>query len=514
MPLPLASGVVAPSGEHRVRFSGFPWDRLRLINRESVLWGVLVLLAVLLWTPHLLRSFWVDEAGTYWMAHEGAWAAVRKTQLWPGQSILYSWIASFFAVSGGPFRELLLRVPSILGMCAASWFLYRLAQRAIGRGAGILSVALFIFNPVSLEICSQARPYALALAAVSASLFALYAWIENRRRTDLLGYVIASALIVYLHYLFAVVFLVQAVYVFFVMAVDRRTHRWPELIAAWAAVALLVAPLIPYLRLLLHEAHTLPFSAPPSPADLTDWLLPSFASAGLLLSAFLVQWIAPGSMRKPVALARSLQVLLLLLWLAGPVMLWILSKRSAMHMFVPRYLTYSLLGQSLLLAYAGYTLFGAAAARVWILVAILLTTGAPSTIRAGSLAGFTELMPFMRVIRAESADGTPPVFFRSELPESDFYDWRAGLAPNSYLYAPFVAYPMSNRLLPLPYTLSADAKAHISEVIRTELPGVPKVLWISFRGLGQEWMTERMRAAGYQARSVTPNGFTVVVFER
>ena len=65
-----------------------------------------LLLAVPLYLPRLLRSFWVDEAGTYWMAYEGLASAIEKCSHWPGQSILYGAIASLFCLDvEGPWRD-------------------------------------------------------------------------------------------------------------------------------------------------------------------------------------------------------------------------------------------------------------------------------------------------------------------------------------------------------------------------------------------------------------------------
>src|SRR5215471_8259305 len=80
------------------------------------------------WGPRLTRSFWVDEAGTFWMAHEGLVRALQKTWHWPGQSLLYSAIASLFCIGGTPAREIVLRVPSLIGIAAAAYFVYRIAE--------------------------------------------------------------------------------------------------------------------------------------------------------------------------------------------------------------------------------------------------------------------------------------------------------------------------------------------------------------------------------------------------
>src|SRR6516162_9935263 len=85
---------------------------------------------------HMTRSLWVDEAGTFWMAHEGLIRAIQKTLHWPGQSVLYSVIASFFCFDGRPFRDVLLRIPSLIGLAVGAYFLYRIAESLVGRGTG------------------------------------------------------------------------------------------------------------------------------------------------------------------------------------------------------------------------------------------------------------------------------------------------------------------------------------------------------------------------------------------
>ena len=37
--------------------------------------------------PGDLRSLWFDEAGTFWIAHEGLIRAVQKTLRWPGRAV-------------------------------------------------------------------------------------------------------------------------------------------------------------------------------------------------------------------------------------------------------------------------------------------------------------------------------------------------------------------------------------------------------------------------------------------
>src|SRR3569623_1089734 len=123
------------------------------VLRASV--RLLLALAFLgVYLPPLLRSLWIDEAGTFWMARGGPLAAIQKTRNWPGQSILYAAITSLFCFEGSPFRDILLRLPALLGAVAAGYILYRFANDAIGPGAGRLAAILFAFSPTTIEFAT------------------------------------------------------------------------------------------------------------------------------------------------------------------------------------------------------------------------------------------------------------------------------------------------------------------------------------------------------------------------
>jgi hypothetical protein len=73
------------------------------------------LVFLLAWLPRLYWGFWTDEAGTFWMVCKGWREARSRTATWPGRSITYSVLDSFF-VSAGLWKEPLLRVPSVLAI--------------------------------------------------------------------------------------------------------------------------------------------------------------------------------------------------------------------------------------------------------------------------------------------------------------------------------------------------------------------------------------------------------------
>jgi hypothetical protein len=494
--------------------------RLSSLAQSRVFWVALALLVGCLWIPRLLKSFWIDEAGSFWMAHEGPLTAIQKTWHWPGQSLLYAAIASLFALDHGPLREFLLRIPTLAGIAAAAYFVFRLAEAGLGRNAGIVAGIIFLFHPLTVDLGTQARPYGLAMGAVAASCCAIFQWVETRQRTWLLTYVVSSVLVVHLHYFFAIVFVAHAAYLLYVLAVERRFERWKELVVGVITIGVLILPLFPHARLLVQERNTLPFMPAPSFTELAESLASSVVVLGALSAALLLQFVLPNSLKQPQALRRSFFVLLFCWWVIAPVLFFAASTATPMKVFVPRYIASSVPAQALVLAYGGYSIFGGVTGRLWALIAVLLTSASPAAIRKAYKTGTEELMPFMRIIQAESTSQVPPpVLFCSQLPESNFYNWRAGLRSDSYLYTAFVAYPMKNRLVPLPASLSDDAKRYVEQELQTDLAHVPEILFVDHEEFGfkttwNDWMIARMKQAGFEAAIQKPNSYWVIIFRR
>jgi hypothetical protein len=479
-------------------------------------WLLPVLAVFCVYLPPLLRSLWIDEAGMFWMARGGPVAAIQKTLHWPGQSILYSAITSLFCFEGSPFRDILLRLPALLGAAAACYILYRFANEAIGPGAGRIAAILFAFSPPTIEFATQARPYTCAMAASAASCWTLYRWAQSRQRRWLTAYVVSLTLVFYFHYMFAVIFATHAAMVAWDVFYKRRFSRAGELVIAYLAVVLLVLPLVPHLLLLFRESHTLSFARKPGLAQLAELLLPPVFATGLFAMGILVYTLYPGVAWKAGAWRTGMVAMMVVWWCAGPLLAFAVSNVTSAEIFVPRYISYSGLGLVLLLTSVGYSVFGPRVGFAWVLLGTLLTTGNPLHIANIRNPGAAELRPVMRVIQNESAGqlSLPPVVARSDLTESDFLDWQAGNAQDSYLFAAFVAYPMKNTLVPLPFRLTDPVKDHVVQLIDGSLKSDNKIIFVTSDPSWTPWFDEQFERAGFTTRWIKPNNYSVGIFER
>src|SRR5262249_4634559 len=130
---------------------------------------------------------------------------------------------------------------------------------------------------------------------------------------------------------------------------------------------------------------------------------------------------------------------------------------------------------------------------------------------AGQADGGSALLPMIKIVRSEAK---APVFFPSLLHESVSYDWRAGNRPDSYLFAPLVAYPIPNEVFPFPFAPTADAKAYISSIVDSRLAGKAEVLFVDKDESWEQWIVDRMSRAGLHLEIRKAGRFKVLLFRR
>jgi hypothetical protein len=471
---------------------------------------------VLGWLPRLFWGFWTDEAGTYWMAIEGWRAAIERTTNWPGQSVLYSILESFFAIKG-PSQEFWLRVPSIAAVVVATWQLKRIAELIVHRNAGWLAVLPFVCAPDIIEFGTSARPYALALAASLASFRYLLEWQEmngpQAGRWYTLGkYLAASILTLHSHYLFAFIFAIQGAYLAFCSLRGRRMG----LALPLAAVIVLPVSLVPVLGSLRFTAKTtgdFAHAAKPPFPQLFQLCFPPllFLGAGLgvlmlLASARNLKW-RPAPVRPEFAF-------LVLTWLTlAPITFFLVSRLTENSIFAARYLLFTLPAFSLVIAWAAAGL----ERQEWRLT-LLVAMFAASVLHPGVLMRTFQESPAswrppLEQIAHASPNEAAPVFVASGMANSGGLDWKEHNPATSSLYSPLTAYPIVNRTIPLPYQFSPEVQDFIRVKLQSELSKEPR-LWLLAASDSQlaSWMSNYLKQLGYRAESRNFKDFVVIDF--
>src|SRR5437588_1254586 len=168
-------------------------------------WAALVLVVLRLWVQPLTSSFWLDETGTFLIVQGTFRQMLERSLHWVGQPAFFAAVVWPFAQLPGP-REVIFRLPSLIGLSLATFFVYRIGKRLLGKeGAG---AAMLIFAALSAYYASDARPYALGLMAASGAGLCLLRWMDSGKLFDAICYAFLAALTVYFHFLFGIMFLV------------------------------------------------------------------------------------------------------------------------------------------------------------------------------------------------------------------------------------------------------------------------------------------------------------------
>jgi hypothetical protein len=481
---------------------------INLPLRISILCVAAFLLA---WLPRLHWGFWTDEAGTFWMACQGWRAAMSRTATWPGQSIPYSVLESFF-VAQGFWKEPLLRVPSLLASAVAAWQIKRLAELTISRNAGWLAVVPLICAPDMVNFGTSARPYALALAASIASFRYLLEWRQSPDRKTAAKYLIASALTLHFHYLFGFIFVIQAIYLMACRALGWRVGIGLPL----AAAILLPASMLPLVGVLRSTAHHADSFARAVPPTFTQLLQVCFSPALLLTTGLglLLLWISARNLHWQPAPLQPELVLLLVTWvMLAPVIFFLAARLTSQSVFASRYLLFTLPAFVLFIVW----IISGFERREWRFL-ILLAIFAGTVLHPGSLMlafrdSTSSWREPLRLIASQSEGQLPPVFLGSEIVESGSLLWTEADPASSRLFAALTAYPIRNRAIPLPYQFNDQVKNFIGDShLANYKSGQLCFLLAAADSELVRWMSNYMRQIGFHAELHPVNDFVVIEF--
>jgi mannosyltransferase len=203
---------------------------------------VLAFIAALVYTGIGLSvpSFWTDEAATISAVDRSLPDLVRMVgNIDAVHGCYYFFMHLWTSIFG--LSEVSLRVPSLLAVSVSAGMVAAIGRRIGSAGYGLAAAALFVLLPRTQYVGTDARSYALALAA---SVTATYFLVRLREQPDtrfLIGYALAGLVATSLSFYAVLVLLSHATTVLLDPALRSRWRSLAVVSPAWLVPAALLA---------------------------------------------------------------------------------------------------------------------------------------------------------------------------------------------------------------------------------------------------------------------------------
>lgn len=410
-------------------------------HRNRWLCALFALCIARLWFIPLPSSFWVDELVTAFVIRHPGHASFAVAPQVPLS--IYYWLPRMMAAMFG-ISEIAFRIPSIIAMLMALWFIAKLAARLIHPNAGWFAVfaALSIHGMDYFAI--DARPYGLGIMAASGCLYFLVRWLDDAKWPDAIGFVFFGGLVWWVHLMNWPFYLAILIYAL------TRLKRMPMMqvtVVAFALLAALVPQALKALQL-AHNAQTHVFVAPPSLHEFEHelhWNIPLLCGLAMWLWAKREGWV-----RSPIS--PGAWVLILGWWLCQPTVIFAYSHLTGNSVYVGRYLSVMLPGVAL--ATAGVVAWWIPENR-WPMAALLMGIAALAT--QGHLGSLlyrhdnSDWRSAAREVNRFAPNASVPVITPSPFVEARPPAWSPQYPLPGFLYAHLDGYPITGKPLLFPF---------------------------------------------------------------
>lgn len=462
---------------------------------------------VRLWLMPLPSSFWVDEMATIFVVEHGANDPSLSVAPQVPQSIYYS----VMRVMAPGRSEIADRLPSVLFMSLALFFVALLASRLIHRDAWWLAIfSCFALKGIDYE-AANARPYAMGMCIAAAGVYFLVRWLDTARFWDASLFVILAALLWRVHLIFWPFYVVFAVYAL----LRIKDAPWWQIALAFGIVGVLLVPVLIRAIELNGQAGQHVVMAQPRWLDLLHATRPLLIAAAAVGAWLWSRWAKE---RGQAAIPTPALALILGWWLWQPVALFAFSRITGNSVFVPRYLALALPGAAL-----GATLAASwfLPPRFWKPAALLMGVAA--------LAWFgqwTELWPphhnsdwrgAARAVNRLHPTLATPVICPSPFVEARPPAWTPDYQMPGFLYAQLLVYPVRGNVDLFPFATSPEAEAYATALLKGAIPAAGQ--FVIYGGNGQthfwrDWFEKRPELAGWSHSEYSFADVAVVFFER
>jgi len=297
-------------------------------------YALALIAGISLWFTAIHAPLWEDETGSWWLISSGV------SRLWERHDLLFPaypcilWLSTRLLGSS----EIVLRIPSVVAMLGAAGVMYRVAREVFNRELALVATILFCVNPIVIFAAVDVRPYAFAVLAVNTATLVLL----RLRHTDS-GRVAAlfgalAALVIWFHYLFAVILPGYVVAYWSIKRADRKSS-WMQFAVAATVFCGMMLPVVPGLKYLFHTSGSHVFEQAPTLQALSwtlalYWAGPAFIIMAIVALLFAALRLQPDQ-RIPI---RSWQIVVCLsLGLVPVLILFGVSEATPIHIFVERH---------------------------------------------------------------------------------------------------------------------------------------------------------------------------------
>ena len=480
-----------------------PLQNLSSNASERAWFAVLASIAIFkLWLLPLQNGFWIDETGTFWAVQGGFSETIRRTLIWPAQTLVYSLIAWVASRLGGS-SELVLRLPSVLASLVGVYLLYRLAARLIGRDGARAATLVFVCSEAVAFAAGDARPYALGTMAIIAGGWFLVRWWDNRTISDGIAFAVSASFIVHMHYVLAAALMVFVVYAFYRL-LQGEGPSVGQILIVIAAFLVLLIPAVPHFRALWLSRQSHSFAGTPGITDFFTAMIPSLLAGSALAGFAVARLLVKGTDVCLPRLDRSTLVLIGTWTLLPSILLFGVSNVTSLKVFIPRYLLAAAPGIALL---AGWILSSIRPVRAQLVVLSAMTL--VPIVSSGGLVHPPhggDWRAVMKDVRKISVDPEIPVLVRTGFIESASLTGQAE-SGTDFLKAELLAYPPLRPVVWLPFRMDQEAGKTLETIATSLLQSSSKFALVTSGDAGYEyWLLGRLSPIGFRIEKTTHYG--------
>lgn len=412
------------------------------------------------WFFALRAPLWLDETLSYWQVSGGfgkIWT--RSAQMPSSLGYLYTlWFAKSILGS----REMALKIPSLLALLSAVYFLFRATREFFDEDIAFITCIFFTLEGNVVFAATDARPYAFALLATTLAILAFTRWMTQHEMRQAIWFGASAAGILYFHYLFASILPAFAIY--YVVARWGAIKRDARQVAA--VFVSFTVPILPLgVRVLsLYHTRATHIVLPPRHPILSalNTLAPKQTLIGFVIAAFLAALVRkiklPGRDTWPAILLGPLLVLVP----AG--VLFGLSIATPMNLVIPRYFSVVAPGSALTWALLTTRIDSKWLTKIFCMALVGLTI---FELFSSGRAGGHELnfKQAHALVNAKLAQEQVPVLECSAFIESNYEPLPSDLNSESALISQLYYYPVHSPVVLLPITFSEETMWISSRVV-------------------------------------------------